>query len=72
MELRIKKIRPEGLEPPTNRSEGDCSIQLSYGRTHYRVGKCLQALRRSTVRLRWQLAQRTSHLLISSWIVSQP
>ena len=25
--------RPEGLEPPTYRLEGDCSIQLSYGQT---------------------------------------
>ena len=24
--------RPEGLEPPTCRLEGGCSIQLSYGR----------------------------------------
>ena len=25
-------VRPEGLEPPTIRLEGGCSIQLSYGR----------------------------------------
>lgn len=24
--------RPEGLEPPADRLEGDCSIHLSYGR----------------------------------------
>lgn len=24
--------RPEGIEPPTPRLEGACSIQLSYGR----------------------------------------
>ena len=27
-----KKVRPEGLEPPTLGSEDRCSIQLSYGR----------------------------------------
>ena len=27
-----KLARPEGLEPPTCRLEGGCSIQLSYGR----------------------------------------
>ena len=31
-----KLARPEGLEPPTTRFEAWCSIQLSYGRSHFR------------------------------------
>lgn len=30
----MKLARPEGLEPPADRLEGDCSIHLSYGREH--------------------------------------
>jgi hypothetical protein len=31
-ETAVKRVRPEGFEPPTPRFEAWCSIQLSYGR----------------------------------------
>lgn len=34
VEKEGKKVRPSGLEPETYCLEGNCSIQLSYGRIH--------------------------------------
>lgn len=45
---RSKLAIPGGLEPPTRRLEGGCSIQLSYG----------------TVRLFWAKARRQSRLRV--------
>jgi hypothetical protein len=34
---RATMARPAGIEPTTHCLEGSCSIQLSYGRKHFKI-----------------------------------